>query len=165
MGKAQFFYCTILLSSLNRTKMAPCDTLLTKDRNIDLRSKSEMLFESMRKCHIPIPLEILLILDQKISKFEPEMAELALFGGTIEKEDGHRSLIHSFTSLLIFCSCANPFNNWLILRVRQAHFLTLPNKNGPLGPIIIWSFSQRLKCCSNRCINAVFEFLSKFYVP
>ena len=37
-----------------------------------------MLLESMRKCRIRIPLEILLILDQKISKIEPEMAELAL---------------------------------------------------------------------------------------
>ena len=38
-----------------------------------------MLFESMRKCRIQIPREILLISDQKISKFEPEMAELAIF--------------------------------------------------------------------------------------
>ena len=38
-----------------------------------------MLFESIRKCHIRIPFEILLILDQKISKIEPEMAELAIF--------------------------------------------------------------------------------------
>ena len=38
-----------------------------------------MLFESMRNCRIRIPLEILLILEQKISKFEPEMAEIALF--------------------------------------------------------------------------------------
>ena len=38
-----------------------------------------MLFESMRKCRIRIALEILVILDQKISKIEPEMAELAIF--------------------------------------------------------------------------------------
>ena len=38
-------------------------------------------FESMRKCRIRIPLEIeiLFILDKKILKFEPEMAELGLF--------------------------------------------------------------------------------------
>ena len=54
-------------------------------------SKSEMLFELMGKCRIQIPLGILLILDQKISKIEPETAELALFGGTIKKE--HRSSI------------------------------------------------------------------------
>ena len=46
---------------------------------IRLHLKSEMLFESIRKCRIRIPLEILLILDQKILKIEPEMAELALF--------------------------------------------------------------------------------------
>ena len=44
-----------------------------------LHPKSEMLFESMRKCRIRIPFEILMILDQKISKIEPEMAELAIF--------------------------------------------------------------------------------------
>ena len=38
-----------------------------------------MLFKTMRKCRIRIPLEILLILDQKISKIGLEMAELALF--------------------------------------------------------------------------------------
>ena len=38
-----------------------------------------MLFKTMRECCIRIPLEILLILDQKISKIEPEMAELAIF--------------------------------------------------------------------------------------
>ena len=47
-----------------------------------------MLLQSMRKFCIRIPFEILLMLDQKISKIEPEMAELALFGSTIEKEDG-----------------------------------------------------------------------------
>ena len=45
---------------------------------MELQSKSEMLFESMRECRIWIPLEILLILDQKILKIEPEMAELCL---------------------------------------------------------------------------------------
>ena len=43
-----------------------------------VHSKSETLFESMCKCRIRIPLKILLLLDQKILKIEPEMAELAL---------------------------------------------------------------------------------------
>ena len=59
--------------------MAPWDHLSTKDRNMELQPKNEMLFGTMRKCRIWIPLEILLLLDQKISKIEPEMAELALF--------------------------------------------------------------------------------------
>ena len=42
-----------------------------------VQSQSEMLFESMCKCRIQIPLEILLLLDQKILKIDPEMAELA----------------------------------------------------------------------------------------
>ena len=41
-----------------------------------VQSQSEMLFESMCKCRIQIPLEILLLLDQKILKIEPEVAEL-----------------------------------------------------------------------------------------
>ena len=41
-----------------------------------VHSKSEILFESMCKCRIRIPLETLLLLDQKILKIEPEMAEL-----------------------------------------------------------------------------------------
>ena len=57
--------------------MAPWDQLSTKDRNM-VHSKSETLFESMCKCRIRIPLKILLLLDQKISKIEPETAELAL---------------------------------------------------------------------------------------
>ena len=56
-----------------------------------LHPQSEMLFESIRKCRIRIPFEILLIVDQKISKIEPEMAELVLFGGTIKRRIGHRS--------------------------------------------------------------------------
>ena len=52
---------------------------IIKDGNMELQSQSEMLIESMRKCRIWIPLEILLILDQKILKIEPETAELALF--------------------------------------------------------------------------------------
>ena len=59
-----------------------------------------MLFESMRKCRIRIPLEILLILDKKISKIGPEMAELALFGGTIEKED-RSSIFNSFFARIL----------------------------------------------------------------
>ena len=44
-----------------------------------VHSKSEILFESMCKCHIRIPLEILSFVDLKILKIEPEMAEQALF--------------------------------------------------------------------------------------
>ena len=58
--------------------MAPWDQLSSKDRNM-VFPKIEMLFQSMRKFRIRIPFEILLFLDQKISKIEPEMAELALF--------------------------------------------------------------------------------------
>ena len=43
-----------------------------------VHSKNEMLLGAMHKCRIWIPLEILLLLDLKISKIEPEMAELAL---------------------------------------------------------------------------------------
>ena len=44
-----------------------------------VHSKSEILFESMCKCHIRIPLEILSFVDLKILKIEQEMAEQALF--------------------------------------------------------------------------------------
>ena len=80
--------------------MAPWDQLSTNYRNM-VHSKSEMLFESMRKCRIQIPLEILLLLDQKILKIEPEMAEQALFGGTNKRRIGHQSF-HSSTSFFIF---------------------------------------------------------------
>ena len=53
-----------------------------------VHSKIEMLFESMCKCPIRIPLKILLVLDQLILKIEPEMAELALFAFN------RRSLVH-----------------------------------------------------------------------
>ena len=43
-----------------------------------MESKSEMLLESVGKCSIGIPLWILFILDQKILKIVPEMAEVAL---------------------------------------------------------------------------------------
>ena len=56
--------------------MAPWDQLSTKNRNM-VHSKNEMLFGAMRKCRIWIPLEIFLLLDLKILKIEPEMAELA----------------------------------------------------------------------------------------
>ena len=54
---------------------APWDKLSTKD--MELRSKSEMLLESMFKCRIWIPLEILSFLDPKISKIGQEMEKLA----------------------------------------------------------------------------------------
>ena len=47
--------------------------------NMELQSKTEMLFESMYKCRIRIPLEILRSVDLKILKIGLEMAELALF--------------------------------------------------------------------------------------
>ena len=80
--------------------MAPWDQLSTKDRNM-VHSKIEMLFELMCKCRIRIPLKILLLLDQKILKIEPEMAELAipksvLFGHNI------RSKINQFRTSFDF---------------------------------------------------------------
>ena len=60
-----------------RTKMAPWDQLSTKDRNM-VHSKNEMLLESMCKCRIRIPLEILSFVDLKILKIGLEMAELAI---------------------------------------------------------------------------------------
>ena len=53
------------------------------------QSKQVPIPESMSKCRIRIPVEILLLGDQKISNIEPETAELALFVF-------NRSLVRSF---------------------------------------------------------------------
>ena len=45
---------------------------------MELQSKNEMLFESMWKCHICVPLEIVSFVDLKILKIGLEMAELAI---------------------------------------------------------------------------------------
>ena len=67
-----------LISSLSRTKIAPWDQFSTKDRNVEFQSKIKMLFESMHKCSIWFPLEILSFIDLKILKIGLEMTELAI---------------------------------------------------------------------------------------
>ena len=66
-----------------------------------VHSKSEILFESMCKCHIRIPLEILSFVDLKILKIEPEMAEQALF--VFNRVRG--SLVRSFSRVSFFSIC------------------------------------------------------------
>ena len=70
----------------------------------------------------------------------------------------------------------NPFNNWFFGGGGKSSFLLLlyifltlyrtkmvPWDQLSTKPRIeIWSFGRRLKCCPNRCVNAVFKFLSKF---
>ena len=82
VGNAHFFTLPNESSFPHSTStkwILPLGTNCQPRIEIWLHSKSELLFESMRKCCIRIPLEILLILDPKISKIEPEMAQLALF--------------------------------------------------------------------------------------
>ena len=54
------------------------DQLSTRNRSIELQSKSKMLFESMRKCSIRIPHKILSFVDLKIFKIGQEIAKLAI---------------------------------------------------------------------------------------
>ena len=94
-----------------------------------------MLFESIRNCHIWIPLEILSFVDLKISKIEPEMAELALFVFYPRSRtwpwNSYRKVIDLEREPLPWD--ANPFHNWFLWRGGKTSFPQSTERKWPLG--------------------------------
>ena len=141
--------------------------------------KSEMLFESIRNWRIWIALEFLSFIELKISKIKPEMAELTLFffypRSWTWQSNSYRKVIDLEKEPLPWDD--NPFNNWFfggggmgkanffycttyssLCQRKMAPWYQLSTKEKKME---LQSISRRVKC-SNRCVYAIFEFLSKF---